>query len=245
MTKTKIFLSPSLQTWNKGVGDYGTEEENMRAIADLVFAQLQRNPRYVVFISDRQDDLSAAINFSNSVQADLHIALHSNAGGGRGTEAYYAQGDVAGQRLAQCLYEQVTPIFPLSNRITPVKSSSVLLELNRAKATAVIIEVGYHDHVEEAKTIKQNYRQIADAICRGVSNYLHEGVTIRYNGELFQPENEIKLIDGKVYLTFSDLARLLFGEYGAPLREIAEHFHKKIMWEQDTQTVYISDKEEG
>ena len=38
-----VYISPSLQEWNVGVGNYGTEEQRMNQIADVVQYELERH----------------------------------------------------------------------------------------------------------------------------------------------------------------------------------------------------------
>lgn len=38
-----VYLSPSLQEWNVGVGNYGTEEQRMNLLADVVQYELERH----------------------------------------------------------------------------------------------------------------------------------------------------------------------------------------------------------
>lgn len=40
---TDVYLSPSVQDWNVGYGNYGTEEQRMNQIADIVAYELDRN----------------------------------------------------------------------------------------------------------------------------------------------------------------------------------------------------------
>ena len=43
MSTVDVFLSPSVQEFNLGVGDYGTEEARMNQITDVVAYELERN----------------------------------------------------------------------------------------------------------------------------------------------------------------------------------------------------------
>ena len=79
----KVYLSPSSQTGNVGVGSYGTEAERMQQLSSKVKTKLQALG-HTVYGSDNSLDLTDRIAASNAAGVAAHIGLHSNAGGGTG-----------------------------------------------------------------------------------------------------------------------------------------------------------------
>lgn len=164
----KVYVSPSVQEHNVGVGDYGTEAQRMQVIGALVETYLRANG-FDVRRNRPEMSLKDIILDSNRYRPDAHVAIHSNAGGGEGTEAWHYPGSEQGRKLAQCVYDEVAPLSPGKDR--GLKTSAVFAELRSTIAPAVIIEVGFHDNPADAAWIMSQPREIAKAIARGVCRY--------------------------------------------------------------------------
>ncbi len=109
-----VYLSPSVQDFNIGVGDYGTEEERMNEVADVV-ENLLKQYGVTVYRNTPSMTLAQIVADSNSKNVDAHVALHSNAsatGEARGVEVYAFAPYTRGAQLAQDIYDEVAPIFP-------------------------------------------------------------------------------------------------------------------------------------
>lgn len=164
----RIYLSPSTQEHNQGVGNYGVEETRMNQIADVVQKVLQ-NHGVDVYRNRPEWSLGQVVNDSNRVNPDLHFAIHSNAGGGRGAEIYaYAQGG-EGEKAARTIYSEIEPITPTSDR--GVKFNPRLYELSNTNSSAVLLEVAFHDNAEDAAWIINNIEAIGTALAKGVLRY--------------------------------------------------------------------------
>lgn len=169
----KIYVSPSVQDWNKGVGNYGTEEQRMNQLADLVVPLLRLNG-FEVYRNKPEMNLQQVVDDSNSkiTSKDIHLALHTNAGGGKGTEIYYYGGSEAGKALAVSIYNEVAPLTPNTDR--GVKTGNGLLEINATKGVAVLLEVIFHDHYQESQWMMQHMESTAKAIVNGVCRYANK-----------------------------------------------------------------------
>lgn len=166
----KVYISPSTQENNIGVGNYGTEERRMNQIADKVVPLLQYNG-FTVYRNSPSMSLQQVVADSNRRNVDAHIAIHSNAGGGRGTEVFYTSD--RGKPLASSLYKYAEPLTPTKDR--GIKHTDRLYELNRTKAAAALIEVAFHDNRDDAEFILNNMDAIAEAIARGICDYFNVG----------------------------------------------------------------------
>ena len=82
----KIYLSPSTQDKSIGVGEYGTEEYRMNMVADVVEKILLQSEDYVVYRNRKGMQRGDIIKESNTLNVDIHIAIHSNYGGANGPE---------------------------------------------------------------------------------------------------------------------------------------------------------------
>ena len=120
--------------------------------------------------------LSNAINTSNNGNYDLHLALHSNAspvgkeGEFRGIQAYYYPTSVKGRAAAQDLVDSLRTIYPDPDLVYTVPST-VITEVRKTKAPAVLMEIGYHDNLQDANWIKANIQNIAKSIAKGLCTY--------------------------------------------------------------------------
>jgi len=166
----RIYLSPSTQ--EKNTCKFGDSEENhMNIIGDKAEALLKRQG-FVVFRNRPEMTLAEVIAESNRMAVDIHLALHSNAGGGMGTEVYVwkEEGRVTNsERLGQLLYDAVAPLTPNPDR--GVKDGKYLGEVGKTKATAALIEIAFHDREDEARWIHENTEKIATAIVKAVCKY--------------------------------------------------------------------------
>ncbi|MCX8075102.1 MAG: N-acetylmuramoyl-L-alanine amidase [Clostridia bacterium] len=174
MEERIIYISPSVQEQNIGVENYGSEEFRMNQIADDLQAKLENSGRYLVFRNNPRMSLSEIIAESNSTMPDIHVAIHSNAGGKRGPEVYVSGQDLNSKRLAQNIYDELLRIYPNPKLGRGVKIDPQLRETREVIAPSVLIEVGFHDNKEDAKWIINNISKISDAILKGIDTYFVE-----------------------------------------------------------------------
>lgn len=159
-----VYLSPSIQESNIGVCGYGTEEVRMNQIADVVQRVLKAHD-IVCYRNKPEWTLEQVIKDSNLKKPDLHFAIHSNAGGGRGCIVFaYAPGG-EGEKAAKSIYAELEPLTPSADG--GVKFNSKLYELNSTKAPAVLVEIAFHDNADDAKWIIANIEPIGTALAKG------------------------------------------------------------------------------
>lgn len=166
----RIYISPSTQENNAGYGDYGTEEQRMHEIADIVVPELERYG-FEVYRGRKEQSLWDMIEESNRLKVDIHVAIHSNAhdGKSRGCLALHYPGSIKGQALATAIYNEVNAISPADGRGFIVNRDYI--EPRETIAPCAIIEVAFHDNPEDARWILQNQKEIAMAIVRGILKY--------------------------------------------------------------------------
>lgn len=171
----KIYLSPSLQEWNPYV-DGGNEEYYMNLIADAMEPYLKASG--IEFKRNSPEmTLRQAIADSNAGNYDLHLAIHSNAspeasaGKNRGADVYYYPTSPKGQEFAEILAENFSGIYPIPDKVKTIPTTS-LGELRLTKAPASLIEVAYHDNIDDAKWIRDNINAIAKNLSESVAQTL-------------------------------------------------------------------------
>ena len=163
----KIYLSPANQDYNVGVGDYGTESERMLQIAESTKRKLEYN--FEVKIGSKEESLEKRVNQANTWQADAYVAIHSNAGGGRGCEVFAYSKESKGKELAECIYKRMERITPSSDR--GVKYNESFYELKNTIAPACLIEVAFHDNIDDANWIINNTELIGIEIANGIYEF--------------------------------------------------------------------------
>lgn len=176
----RVYLSPSLQEYNLYVNG-GTEEEITNLIADAMEPYLLASG--IEFTRNRPEmSLGEAIAASNAGNYDLHFAIHSNAapeslaGKLQGVDAYYFYNSPYGREMADIVTENMKQVYPDGEKVQSV-ATATLRELRRTNAPAVLVEVGYHDNIEDAQWIKENIDQIAKALAKSIADYF--GVPFR------------------------------------------------------------------
>ena len=169
-----IYLSPSTQEFNSYVNG-GTEEEWMNLLADKMVPFLDASGiRY----SRNTPDMTAAssIAASNAGNYDLHLALHSNAAAGeqagkaRGSIVFYYPGSADGLRAANLLADALKTVYPNPNLVF-TEATTTLGEVARVRAPAVLIELAFHDNIEDAAWIQNNLDEIARVLVLALTEY--------------------------------------------------------------------------
>lgn len=168
--KISIYLNPSVQTKNMYINNLGSEAENMRDIAELMYKEL----KLVSYIDIEANiaknglSLSQSVNQSNSRKRHIHFALHSNAGGGQGTEIYTKGSN---KTFATTMYESFLELGNFKRR--GVKDGTHLYEIKNVKADHVaLIEFAFHDNLKEAKFIIENKALIANQMAKSILKYV-------------------------------------------------------------------------
>ena len=162
----KIYLSPSNQNGNLYAYGNTNEMEQCNRIADATKKALERCG-FTVKKAAKGQAMSTSINESNSWGADLHIPIHTNAGGGNGTMVMVYNKSAENIKFANPIYKEVQAVTP--GKIDyGIKEYSSLAELNSTNAIAVYIEVDFHDNKDIAKWLINNPTVVGEAIAKGV-----------------------------------------------------------------------------
>ena len=172
-----VYISPSLQEYNTGYVSYGTEEQRMNMIADVLAYELMRHGLSIARNSPEMT-LAQAVADSNAVSPAVHVALHSNAANGqaRGMEIYVNRFGTAAEQLARYIYEKTEPITPIDGLGIKEGYSAFggrgMYELKRTTAPAVLIEYAFHDNPDDALFIIENIYELGRSTAKGILKYL-------------------------------------------------------------------------
>lgn len=164
----KVYLSPSKQENNIGVGGYGTEEMRMNEIADVVCECLTASG-VTWYRNNPSWSSSQIVADSNSKNVDLHVALHSNAGGGKGTEVLVYSLKSKAYAFAKLWYDIIAKMSPSKDR--GIKVNPNIMELSKTKVPSALMEFAFHDDKEDAEFIIENIRELGIGTAKAICEY--------------------------------------------------------------------------
>lgn len=160
----KIYLSPSAQPHNAYAVGNTTEQVQCNRIATAAKKALERNG-YTVKKAPEGQSYVKNVAESNAWGADIHMPIHTNAGGNhKGTLGLCYKGCV-NNKYMQAVYKTVAECTPWSDLGIGVRND--LYEINQTKMMCVYIECAFHDKADSAKWIIDNVEKLGEAIAKG------------------------------------------------------------------------------
>ncbi len=162
----KIYLSPSAQPANSYAAGNTNEQVQCNRIAEAAKTALVRCG-FAVKKAPEGQGYKENVDESNAWGADLHIPIHTNAGGGAGTVVFVHGGTAKQMQYAKPIYDEVQTASPGTTDYG-VRVNSGLYELGYTTATAVYIECEFHDRADLAAWIIEHTTELGEAIARGV-----------------------------------------------------------------------------
>lgn len=160
----KIYLSPSAQPHNAYAVGNTTEQVQCNRIAAAAKAALERNG-YIVRKAPEGQSYVKNVAESNAWGADIHMPIHTNAGGNnKGTLGLCYKGCV-NNKYMQAVYEAVAECTPWPDMGIGVRSD--LYEINKTNMMCVYIECAFHDKADSAQWIINNVTALGEAIAKG------------------------------------------------------------------------------
>ena len=179
----KIYLSPSQQYYNKYSAGDTTEKEQCNRIAEHCERALIRCGFEVkrAAAGTKTDD---AIVESNAWGAQLHVPIHTNAGGGKGCVVFVSQLSEDRLRYAQAVYDELAEIT-VADESYGVRTAR-FDEIRKTSGKCIYVEAEFHDSVDGAEWRIAIVGEIAAPICRGIC----KGADIAYVPENYESEAE-------------------------------------------------------
>lgn len=162
----KIYLSPSAQPANSYAAGNTNEQVQCNRIAEAAKTALVRCG-FAVKKAPEGQGYKENVDESNAWGADLHIPIHTNAGGGAGTVVFVHGGTAKQMQYAKPIYGEVQATSPGTTDYG-VRVNSGLYELGYTTATAVYVECEFHDRADLAAWIIEHTTELGEAIARGV-----------------------------------------------------------------------------
>lgn len=180
----KVYLSPSAQPANSYAAGNTNEQAQCNRIAEAAKIALDRCG-FTVRKAPEGQRYTDNVFESNAWGAELHIPIHTNAGGGAGTVVFVHGGTAKQMQYAQPIYDEVQAISPGTTNYG-VRVNSGLYELGYTTATAVYVECEFHDRADLARWIIEHTTELGEAIARGVC----KGAGVTYIAPGIEPSPE-------------------------------------------------------
>ena len=134
---------------------------------------------------DLGDDLARRATVANAFGSDAFLSLHCNASSGpaRGAWIIHAAGSARGERLARAIFAEFTRIPGMTDADpeaevypdrTPWVGGRSLAVLNRTRAPAVLVELGFLTHAGDRRRLLEcdTRAVVAGAIADGLAAWL-------------------------------------------------------------------------
>ena len=160
----KIYLSPSAQPRNLYAAGNTTEQVQCNRIAAAAKTALERNG-YTVKKAPEGQSYVKNVEEANTWQADVHLPIHTNAGGtSKGTMGLCYAGSIT-NKYVQAVYKAVAECTPWKDLGILVRND--LYEISHTKMLCVYLECAFHDKKDSAEWITGNVEVLGEAIAKG------------------------------------------------------------------------------
>lgn len=161
------------------------------------------------------DRVNTILNkFGNSSDVIL-ISNHVNSGGGEGAEVIYAlrNRDTLARRILENIGATGQTIRKYYQRRLPSDTSKdyYFIHRNTGNLEPLIVEYGFIDDTKDVEFLKENYKELAEAVISAVANYIGvpytppEGITT--NTYVVQKGDSLYSIANKLGTTVSELKK--------------------------------------
>ena len=164
----KIYLAPSNQGANRYVIGNTNERDVCNSITEKLVALLQEYDVAVRRGANNQTIQQKAAE-ANAWGASVYLSIHTNAGGGEGTEVWYNPKRTGSMAFAKCMYDAVAPKSPGRDR--GLKGSTLYLDLNQPKMPCCLCELAFHDNQADTEWLLNRQEEIAAALVQGLIAY--------------------------------------------------------------------------
>lgn len=175
----KIFIDPghNYRGADTGAQGNGIKEQDITFEIGIRLRELLENDGHSVKMSRGRitdslgntvaQSLKKRCDMANAWGADLFISIHTNAGGGRGTECYVYSKSSEAFKVAERIQNEITSRIKTVSR--GVKEGKNLYVLKNTKAPAVLVETAFIDNEDDRKKLTERTGDFAVAIFTGIT----------------------------------------------------------------------------
>ena len=153
-------------------------EWDMNNAVGLKIQALLKNYDVIVYRTDDTSgktdvSLSARVSKTNSINPDVFVSIHHNAGGGTGVETYWhTQGSAKDKQLATVIQTKMASKTGMKNR--GVKQMALAVLTCKSTIPAVLVEGGFYDTKSDFDYLMSSAGQqaYAEAVVEGIAEFL-------------------------------------------------------------------------
>lgn len=161
----KIYLSPSDQHSNITASGH-SEADHCLQIAQACEKYLKLNGFSVkIGNNTKEKTYSARVTESNQFGANLHVCIHTNAGGGKGT-LVMCYPNFRENKYVTNIYNEVSSLTPTVDK--GISETKNLYEINNTNCICVYVECEFHDNKETENWIDANIDNLGKSIAKGI-----------------------------------------------------------------------------
>lgn len=168
----KIYISPSDQNANAYATGGTNEMEQCKKIAGACYAYLKEKGFDVK--CTYKDGMRERVKESNAFNADIHLAIHTNATGKHnvtgGTQVLLYDLKGENKKAGMAVLSRLAPLTPGSSAERLVAMPE-FYEIRAAKGMTIYCECEFHDTKEGSDFIIKNTSEIGEAIAKGICDY--------------------------------------------------------------------------
>lgn len=161
-----VFISPSDQLGNT----YAAGNMNEAVVCQQISKLLDDKLNKLGVLVDSDPNMYHAVDRSNKLRPDLHLAIHTNASPNhnvRGVRVFYHSASEYGKTYAEKFFRALSALYEGRHAVKPFDK---LYELRKTVSPAVYLELDFHDTVEGAMWLIDNKELIADTLCNVISD---------------------------------------------------------------------------
>lgn len=242
----KICLDPGHSSTLPGARGNGLKEEESTLKLTLMVGEILREASIGVIYTrmtkealgkTNSDCLQKRCQMANAQGVDAFISIHHNSAtniNATGIETLYNLRYTSSIILAEALQQELIAATRMCSR--GLKKREDLYVLNGTKMPACLIEIGFLSHEIDAKLLKEVsfLQECAEAIAKGIQNYLKRQGEEAVKGEIVQ--EEAIWINGEKRMLPTVMKD---GVTYVPLRMLSESLGAKVIYDPDTKVKEI------
>lgn len=161
----KIYISPSMQQYNKYAAGNTTEAEQCHRIGEYAAAALKRCG-FDVKLADAAQSAEQNVAESNAWKPDYHLCIHTNAASGNARDVVvYTSEKNMSDDCAKGVYAAVDALDKHVS-VYGIRAAN-FYEIKSTSAKCIYVECEFHDNAELAQWIIEHVEEIGEAICKG------------------------------------------------------------------------------
>ena len=162
----KVYISPSMQQYNKYAAGDTTEAEQCHRIGEYAAAAMRRCG-IAVKLADAEQTAEQNVAESNAWGADYHICIHTNAANGQARDVVvFTSLKNSEDACARAVYEAID-VLDGHKSIYGVRTANYY-EIKATSAKCIYVECEFHDNAELAEWIIANVGKLGEAIAKGM-----------------------------------------------------------------------------